>query len=222
MKGIIRNIIIIAVVLILGVVGYEMFFANKTAAPAGGLQTTAGVGAGTSGAPQVATAAAGTQGAAAAGADFVSLLLSVKSITLDDSIFSSQAFTTLQDFNRPIPPDTNPGRPNPFAPIGSDGTASATQISTSNPSSVTATTATFNGTLTVSDPTATRWFEYGTSNTFGMMTTPIAQTTPGAFADTAAKLTANTTYFVRADAMIGGTTVYGNTLTWKTALAAKK
>jgi len=52
--------------------------------------------------------------------DFLGLLLSVKGITLDDSIFSDVAFSHLKDSSILLVQEGNEGRPNPFAPIGSD------------------------------------------------------------------------------------------------------
>jgi hypothetical protein len=52
--------------------------------------------------------------------DFLSLLLSVKSIKLDDSIFSDGAFLNLKDSTISLTPTGDEGRPNPFAPIGFD------------------------------------------------------------------------------------------------------
>ncbi|MBI2627462.1 hypothetical protein HYW72_00870 [Candidatus Nomurabacteria bacterium] len=52
--------------------------------------------------------------------DFLSLLLSVKNIKLNDTIFSDDAFTSLRDSSITLTPDGNEGRPNPFAPIGAD------------------------------------------------------------------------------------------------------
>lgn len=210
MKAIIRNIIILAVVIALGFAGYKMFFVQKTPVGNGGLATTSGVGA--TGTTSVATPASGS-----VGQDFLSLLLSVQSIKLDDSIFKSKAFESLQDFNRPIPPDTNPGRPNPFAPLGSDGGTAAVVVSTSNVSSITTGTATLNGTLSSTDGQTTRWFEYGSTAALGTMTPPMIQSAPGAFAETVTGLTPNTTYYVKASAMVGGVTVSGNIVTWKTA-----
>jgi len=54
------------------------------------------------------------------GQDFLALLLSVKNIKLDDSIFSNPAFTSLHDSSILLIPDGNEGRANPFAPIGAD------------------------------------------------------------------------------------------------------
>jgi hypothetical protein len=181
----------------------------------GALATTAGVpGAGVAIVPG-ATGEAGL----AVGREFLSLLLNIRSLKLDDSIFSNQAFVALQDFSRPIPPDTNPGRPNPFAPLGADSTGVSTQVATSNPSSVTASGTTLNGTLSIGNASVTRWFEYGTSESLGTKTAAKVQNTPGAFAETITGLSPDTTYYVKAVASIGGTTVAGNLITWKTALA---
>ena len=52
--------------------------------------------------------------------NFINLLLSVKSIKLNDAIFSDEAFKSLQDSSITLVPDGKEGRPNPFAPIGVD------------------------------------------------------------------------------------------------------
>lgn len=52
--------------------------------------------------------------------DFLSLLLNVKNIKLDDTIFSEIAFDSLRDSSIILVPDGNEGRPNPFAQFGSD------------------------------------------------------------------------------------------------------
>ena len=210
-KSIIRNGIIILAIVILGVVGYKVFV--KKDAPKGALQTVAG------GVVQT-TDNSGFTASSGVGQDFLQLLLSVQSIHLDEAIFGNKAFALLQDFNRPIPADTNPGRQDPFAPIGIEGNIISTQISTGSPSSISATGSTLNGTLLAEDPSATRWFEYGTTPSFGTMTTPKSQAQPGPFAEAITGLTPNTTYYVRASALIAGITISGNTVTWKTALAA--
>lgn len=52
--------------------------------------------------------------------DFLTVLLSIKNITLDDSIFSDVAFMNLKDSTIVLLPDGSEGRPNPFAPIGAE------------------------------------------------------------------------------------------------------
>lgn len=50
--------------------------------------------------------------------DLLSVLLSVKSIKLDDAIFSDEAFINLKDSSISLNPSGDEGRSNPFAPIG--------------------------------------------------------------------------------------------------------
>ena len=53
--------------------------------------------------------------------DFLSLLLNVKNIKLDDAIFSDVAFISLDDSNSiTLIPDGTEGRINPFAKFGND------------------------------------------------------------------------------------------------------
>lgn len=218
MKSIIRTIIILAVVTALGIVGYKMFIQKDTAATDNSsLVTTSGVAVDTS-----AAGALSNQDAETATRDFLTLLLNVRSIKLDNSLFTSNAFSTLQDLSRPINPDTNPGRDNPFAPLGADTSAVSTQVTTGNPSAVSATASTLNGTLSVGGTNVTRWFEYGTTATLGMKSAIKSQTNPGAFAETITGLLPNTTYYVKAVASIGGQTVAGAPTTWKTAPAANR
>lgn len=45
------------------------------------------------------------------------LLVSLESITLDNSLFNDSAFKRLSDFGQSLIPEPS-GRPNPFAPVG--------------------------------------------------------------------------------------------------------
>ncbi|OGI75621.1 hypothetical protein A3C67_00855 [Candidatus Nomurabacteria bacterium RIFCSPHIGHO2_02_FULL_42_19] len=74
--------------------------------------------------PLVSGETGATDGASiSVGRDFISLLLNIKSITLNDSIFTDPAFITLRDSSIILIQDGTEGRPNPFAPIGSEVTA---------------------------------------------------------------------------------------------------
>lgn len=61
----------------------------------------------------------GQPGDSVAGQELLNLLLTLKGITLPDSVFASPAFQALEDFSQPIPPIPI-GRKNPFEPIGTD------------------------------------------------------------------------------------------------------
>ena len=64
--------------------------------------------------------------------EFLSILLSVKSIKLDDAVFADKAFTNLKDSSILLTSTGDEGRINPFAPIGSE--TATTPISPQNPS----------------------------------------------------------------------------------------
>ena len=51
--------------------------------------------------------------------NFLNLLLQIKNINIDTTLFQNSAFISLQDDTLPIL-DQPYGRPNPFAPIGQD------------------------------------------------------------------------------------------------------
>jgi hypothetical protein len=72
--------------------------------------------------------------------NFLSLLLNIKNVKLDDSIFSDRAFANLKDSTIILIPDGSDGRPNPFAQFGSE--SSETQTSTPPPAGAAATTTT--------------------------------------------------------------------------------
>ncbi len=61
--------------------------------------------------------------------NFLSLLLNVKNIKLDTSIFSDSALNTLHDSSILLIPDGNEGRPNPFAQFGSDNSSTSSAAS---------------------------------------------------------------------------------------------
>src|SRR3989344_5822709 len=54
--------------------------------------------------------------------DFLSVLLNVKSIKLNDAIFSDEAFSNLKDSSILLTSTGDEGRSNPFAPIGYEAT----------------------------------------------------------------------------------------------------
>ncbi len=211
MKKMIKKIIIGVILLVLAIAGYSVFFKKSASTPTAALQTT------TTG----VTDSSGNAGAdATVGRDFLTTLLNINTIRLDDSLFADAGFAALQDFSRPLPEDPNPGRPNPFAPVGSDGGV-VSPVATNAPSAITATGATFNGTLIAGATNVTRWFEYGLSiDTLSNKTVPIAQATAGQFSQAITGLLPNTTYFFVAKAQIGTVIATGSPVSFKTAQTA--
>lgn len=51
--------------------------------------------------------------------ELLATLLELKSLKFNDALFESNTFRSLKDFSRQIP-DEPVGRPNPFAPVGTD------------------------------------------------------------------------------------------------------
>lgn len=151
---------------------------------------------------------------------FLALLLNMRTIKLDQSIFADAAFTSLKDFSTTITPEANPGRANPFAPIGVDAAgAQALVVTTGLTTAITKNTATFIGALPIGSVVTKRYFEYGT-----VTTTPLPNITAGvqgdvvsgAFTFNITGLTPNTTYYVRAATVANGATIYGQIQSFKT------
>lgn len=64
------------------------------------------------------------------GQTILALLNNLNKVVLDDSIFTEKVFTSLVNFERPIAEQVA-GRPNPFLPIGVDGSGIIIPKSTS-------------------------------------------------------------------------------------------
>lgn len=154
---------------------------------------------------------------------FLDLLLNLKNIRLDTSLFDAATFKALQDFSSPISPDPNPGRPNPFSPIGQDVvTVSSFSVTTNPVSTMTSTTATLSATLSPGTIAIERYFEWGTTNTTPLtnVTIKVSQNTAtGEYTYGLTGLVANTTYYMRAVAKVGSTVIYGSVVSFKTPLA---
>ena len=115
----IKNILIfigIATVFIL----LYIFFIKKPATEEGSLSSSATVLVPDSASPPSTPSLSNMSPDSLVTKDFLTLLLSVKNIKLDDSIFSGVAFANLRDSSITLIPDGTEGRPNPFAPLGND------------------------------------------------------------------------------------------------------
>jgi hypothetical protein len=109
-----KNSIIFLVIAVVIILGYIFFFKKDTAAVPNLTTTT----------PLQATPTLNpTNVSTVAGTEFLSLLLNVKNIKLNDAIFTDPAFNSLIDSSITLSPDGTEGRPNPFAPIGTDSSA---------------------------------------------------------------------------------------------------
>ena len=212
-KGITRNIIILVVVVVIVAVVYFMFFKKDNTTTTSGLSTVSGTNIGFGGTPQ----SQASNEVAITSQQFLSQLSNIDSIKIDDKIVTNPVFLVLQDLSNPIVPDTNPGRVNPFAPLGADSAAVSTQITTNDPTLELATSAVLSGTLSISGPNITRWFEYGTTASLGTKTNETPQSIAGTYSENIIGLSPDTTYYVKAVASVGGQIITGNLISWKTA-----
>ncbi|MEJ0001963.1 MAG: hypothetical protein WDN09_02165 [bacterium] len=112
-----KNIIIVAVIIVVLAAGYAVFFRQAPGDEANLVSSADGT--------MMPADSGPADVAGGVASDFLNLLLSVKSITLNDAIFSDPAFATLRDSSISLVPDGTEGRPNPFAPIGTDPVAPA-------------------------------------------------------------------------------------------------
>lgn len=125
MSGGLKTLLILLIVLVFGTIGYFLFFAdgsnislnNTLSSP---LQSSSGQpvsGLNNLSQNQDINADQISQ-------EFLSQLLSIRSIRLRDDIFTRPAFVSLVDFTIELVQQGNEGRENPFAPFGADGYSS--------------------------------------------------------------------------------------------------
>lgn len=151
--------------------------------------------------------------------EFSDILATINRITIDTTIFQSSLYRLLR--NNPVNLGTDTlGRTNPFAPVGGEEPAiqsSVVTVQTIQPAKITRTTAEFGAQVFVAEGGSARIvFEYGTTDRFGLLTTPLLVTKSGAVLIPVAALTPNTQYRVRAIAFVGTTTLTGNTMLFTT------
>ncbi len=155
--------------------------------------------------------------------EFSELLATITSISIDTSLFDNAAYKTLRDYPITLGSDIK-GRPNPFAPVGTDtGTisgftqATKVQFETIQPSKITSTTAEFGAQALLSNTTnATVVFEYGTNDLLGSGTTPVALSQNGTALFRVNGLAPGTLYYVRAILDQGAVTTSGNIMNFTT------
>jgi hypothetical protein len=110
MSSKIKNILIIGGIGAVLILGYFLFFKKTPDQPALVSSTGSAVLPTNTASDQTSTISK----------DFLAVLLNVKGIKIDDSIFTDPAFLSLRDSSIELVSDGTEGRPNPFAPLGSD------------------------------------------------------------------------------------------------------
>lgn len=148
---------------------------------------------------------------------FLSQLISLTNIKVDDSLFTDKAFGLLKDNNIKLEPVPY-GRTNPFSPTEAS-IASNTFVSpvkTNPPTSVTSTSAVLNGQLEGSATSLNMYFEYGNTQAMGRFTPKATASLVGSFASNVIGLTGKTAYFFRAVANINGSVILGDIISFNT------
>ena len=205
-----KNILIFVVILVVVAIAYSLFKDEKK--PNTPLSS--------SGAPissSSETSPASTSGPSV-GSEFLTSLLSVKNVQLDDSIFLNPAFIKLEDFSRPLIQTAGQGRPNPFAAIGAEGSTalSLAPVLTVSATSVTSDSVILNASFNTTLAIGVKWFEWGRTQSSLSKTTAEVTPTANGFSYTLTDLVPGTVYYFRAGAKISGNNSYGTLITFTT------
>jgi hypothetical protein len=150
---------------------------------------------------------------------FLSTLVSLKNIRIDNSFFSSSLFTKLKSNSVSIG-TAIPGRINPFAPIDEASVARSVvtvMVTTSQATQITDKTAVLNGSLGTLSGVTDIYFEYGETEAMGK-TANVGnqQSLVGTFVKSISDLNSKTVYFYKACAKISGSSVCGDTVSFAT------
>lgn len=150
---------------------------------------------------------------------FLSTLTSLKSIMIDTSFFNDKVFGSLVD-NRVSINDVDPGRPNPFAPIGDiksvTNETAVSSVVTVNPTEITSATANLNGTINTTEGVTDIYFEYGKTESLGTVAPVIKPSLVGNFIKNISGLTPKSNYFFKACAKIKGVATCGDVISFNT------
>jgi len=149
---------------------------------------------------------------------FLSSLITLNTIKIDNSLFSNQAFQALRD-NSVTLEQVAAGRIDPFAPIeGMVAQKGVTAITTdtNEPSQLTTRTAILNGVVSTTTGVTATYFEYGPTPSLGQATQIVQQSLVGTFMKKISGLSSGTVYFYRAAAKVNGAIIYGEVISFNT------
>lgn len=122
MSKTVKKIIIFVIIIFLLVMAYVIFFTGKSPVTTGQSNSSLQSSSGTPVTGIIQNQPASSIEANKIGQEFVNQLINLQAIKLNDDIFSSLAFQSLEDFTIVLVQPGNEGRMNPFAPFGADGT----------------------------------------------------------------------------------------------------
>ncbi len=203
MNSTIRNIIIFIVIFGIAVGAYMMFFANKNDTTTGAVSSQSG------------KITAGPANKIVIDQDLFAQLSTLQNVKLSNStIFQKDAYTSLKDFTVDLGNADPQGRANPFAPSGatSGNAQTAAQVTTAPATNIGKSTVTLNGLLPDTTGATSFWFEWGRTEALAVTPTPSSTVagTNGTWSYTLNSLFPGTTYYYRAAAKVGSTTLYGS------------
>ena len=148
---------------------------------------------------------------------FVSALTSITKINIDSSLFYDVSFNALRDNTVNLDTNIPTGRINPFAVIDSnDSNNNLSYVVTNQPTQVNKTSAVLNGSINASSGATDSYFEYGTTEALGKITSSVNRSLIGTFIKQVDNLSSQTTYFFRAVARVNGSLQYGDIVSFTT------
>jgi hypothetical protein len=150
---------------------------------------------------------------------FLSSLVSLNKIKIDNSLFSNQAFKSLHD-NTVVLEEVGAGRTDPFSPIdqatNDPTTAPTIVVSTNEPTQITNKTAVLAGGITTVEKVTASYFEYGPTPALGQVTPLAPLSLVGTFVSKVGGLSSQVVYFYRAAVKVNGAIIYGDIISFNT------
>jgi hypothetical protein len=149
---------------------------------------------------------------------FLTTLVSLNKINIDTTLFTNKSFTSLKNNEVKIEP-IGAGRINPFAPINDNNINNVSQnsgIITGLPTEITDKTVSLNGVINSLNGVTDMYFQYGTSEALGVVTSTVKQSLVGTFIKNVSGLTPKTAYFYKACAKVNGATLCGDMVSFNT------
>jgi len=150
---------------------------------------------------------------------FLNTLVSLKEIKIDTVLFNNKNFNSLKNNTVKIEPVVA-GRSNPFVSIIdqdiNNNNNSTADVITDQPTQITDKTVILNGTVSMTNNVTDTYFEYGTTEVLGSITTIVKPSLVGSFIKNISGLTPKTNYFFKACAKINNIKSCGNLVSFTT------
>lgn len=148
---------------------------------------------------------------------FLSTLLGLSKINIDNTIFANKSFSLLEDNNVEITSDVSVGRDNPFAPIENTSKVTVISVSTLPASQITTTSVILSGVLGSGVNPDSINFQWGLSP--DKLTNQLSvgkESLVGTFSKPLVNLKPKTTYYTRAMIRSSGNDFFGEIISFTT------